>query len=448
MELKGKRILVVGLGKTGVALTRFLAGRGAEVFVTDKRPAFEMKENIEALKGLSVNFDMGRHNLDMLSRVNLIIPSPGVPPFNELITVGVERGIPVISEIELASSYLQEPVIAITGTNGKTTTTKLMGEVLKKWGRRVFVGGNIGTPLIEYVDEGKRADCVVVEISSFQLQWVEDFHPYMAILLNTSIDHLDYHSSFETYVSVKERIFLNQVPGDLAILNADDAMSDGVSKKIKGDISYFSSSRKLERGIFIDNEVLRYRNNEGMEEEYPVDKVKIRGIHNLENIMAVIIASRRFGCPQAVIVEVLENFKGISHRMEFVRSKDGVELYNDSKGTNVDAVKRALESFPGSVILLMGGRDKGGDFGILTRLIGEKVKKLVLFGEARDKIRSFLEGVVEIESADNLKGAIEEAYKSSSSGDVILLSPGCSSFDEYANYRERGNYFKEIVRGL
>jgi len=448
MELKGKRILVVGLGKTGVALAGFLTGRGAEVIISDDKPASELKESINALEGMRVTLDVGRHNADILSRVDLIIPSPGVPPFNELLTGGVERGIPIISEIELAFSYLKEPVIAITGTNGKTTTTKLLGEILKKWGKRIFVGGNIGNPLIEYVDGGERADYLVVEVSSFQLQWVKQFHPSVAVLLNTSSDHLDYHETFEEYISTKERIFANQAPGDLAVLNADDAMSGEVSKKIEGDILYFSSSQKLERGIFTDNGVLRYRNSVGTEEEYPVGKVKIKGIHNLENVMASIIASRRCGCPQKVIVEALETFKGMPHRMELVRSKDGVEIYNDSKGTNVDAVKRALESFSGSVILLMGGRDKGSDFGILAGLIGEKVKKLVLFGEAREKIRSFVGGIVETGSAENLKGAMEEACKSSSSGDVILLSPGCSSFDEFANYRERGNYFKEIVRDL
>ena len=448
MELKGKRVLVVGLGKTGVALAGFLAGRGAEVIISDKKPESELKENCDALKGMRVTFDVGRHNADILSQVDMIIPSPGVPPFNELLTGGVERGIPIISEIELAFSYLKEPVIAITGTNGKTTTTKLLGEILKKWGKKIFVGGNIGNPLIEYVDGGERADYLVVEVSSFQLQWVKQFHPSVAVLLNTSSDHLDYHANFEAYVSMKERIFANQAPGDLAIFNADDAIAGEVSKKIRGDILYFSSSQKLERGIFIDNGVLRYRNSGGMEEEYPVGKVKLKGIHNLENVMAAVIASRRCGCPQKVIVEALETFKGMPHRMEFVRSRGGVEIYNDSKGTNVDAVKRALESFSGSVILLMGGRDKGGDYGILAGLIGEKVKKLVLFGEAREKIRSFLGKVVDMGSAENLKGAMEEACKSSSPGDVILLSPGCSSFDEFANYRERGNYFKEMAREL
>ena len=448
MELKRKRVLVVGLGKTGVALAEFLTKRGATVVISDNKPASELRENIDALKGMKVTVDVGRHDIDILSQVDLIIPSPGVPPFNELITEGLKRGIPVISEIELAFSFITEPIIAITGTNGKTTTTQLIGEILKQWGEKVFVGGNIGTPLIEYVDEGKRADCVVVEVSSFQLQWVEHFRPSVAILLNASIDHLDYHPSFEEYVSVKERIFLNQVPGDLAILNADDMMSEKVSRKVKGDMLYFSSSKKLEKGIFVDNNVLRYRNDGGIEEEYPVDKIQIRGVHNLENSMAAVVASRRFGCPRAVIVEALASFKGIPHRVEFVRSTNAVEFYDDSKGTNVDAVKRALESFSGSVILLMGGRDKGGDFGILAGLMREKVKKLVLFGEARGIIRSFLEGSVEVESTENLKKAVEAAYGSSSPGDVILLSPGCSSFDEFTNYKERGNYFKEIVRGL
>ncbi len=448
MEVKGKKILVVGLGKTGVALSRFLAGRGANVFVTDSKPGSEMKENCDALKGLDVHFAMGRHTVDMLSNIDMIIPSPGVPPDNVLLAGGVERGIRIISELELAFRYLKEPIIAITGTNGKTTTTKLIGEILKGSGKSVFVGGNIGNPLIGYVDGGERADYLVIEVSSFQLQWVERFHPSVAILLNASDDHLDYHASFAEYVSMKERIFANQVPGDLAILNADNPLSGEMAHRINADVMQFSSSKGLERGISIDGPLLRYRDTGGVEEEYPTGGISLRGLHNLENIMAAIVAARRCGCPPVKIAETVESFKGMPHRMEFVRSKDGVEIYNDSKGTNVDAVKRALESFSHPLILLLGGKDKGGDFGILSPLIREKVKKVILFGEAKERIGSFVNGIVDTGWADNLKSALEKAHESASSGDVILLSPGCSSFDEFTNYRERGNYFKEIAREL
>ncbi|MBN2569260.1 MAG: UDP-N-acetylmuramoyl-L-alanine--D-glutamate ligase [Deltaproteobacteria bacterium] len=448
MEVTGKKILIIGLGKTGVSLARFLVKRGAHVLVTDIRDAKDMKENINALKGLPVNFHMGRHCGDGLSEVDMIIPSPGVPPYNEFLVEGAEKGLPIISEIELAFSYLKEPVVAITGTNGKTTTTKLIGEMLKRCGKRVFVGGNIGEPLIEYVDGEERADYLVVEVSSFQLQWVGNFHPYVAILLNMSADHLDYHENFEEYRSIKERVFARQTSDDLAILNADDPLSEEMAGKIDADIIQFSSSKKLKRGISIDGPLLRYRDEGGVKEDYPVEGFQIRGVHNLENIMAAIVAARRCGCPSAGIIEAVRNFEGIPHRIEFVRSKNGVDIYNDSKGTNVDAVKRALESFSRPVILLMGGRYKGGDFGILSTLIREKVKKVILFGEARDKIESFIEGITDTGWSENLKDALEKAYDSASPGDVILLSPGCSSFDSFANYKERGNYFKEIARDL
>jgi len=448
MEVTGKKILIIGLGKTGLALTRFLVKHGAHVLVTDMKDAKDMNENINALKGLPVNFHMGCHRYEKLPQVDMIIPSPGVPPCNALLVEGAEKGLPIISEMELAFSYLKEPIIAITGTNGKTTTTKLIGEILKRCGKRVFVGGNIGNPLVEYVDGGERADYLVVEVSSFQLQWVNNFHPSVSVLLNMSADHLDYHANFEEYRSIKEKVFARQTPSDLAILNADDPLSEEMAGRIDADIIQFSSSKKLERGISIEGPLLCYRDEGGVKEDYPVEGFKIRGVHNLENIMAAIVAARRCGCPAAGIIDTVRNFEGIPHRIEFVRSKNGVDIYNDSKGTNVDAVKRALESFSRPVILLMGGRDKGGDFGILSALIGEKVKKVILFGEARDKIGSFIEGITDTGWSENLKDALEKAYESASPGDVILLSPGCSSFDSFANYKERGNYFKEIARDL
>jgi len=448
MDVAGKNILVVGLGRTGTALARFLAGRGAVVSVTDSKPASEVQENMAALKDLPVRFALGAHTPDLLSGIDMIIPSPGVPPSHELLVEGAASGRAVISEIELAFGYLTEPVIAITGTNGKTTTTKLIGEILKGCGRRVFVGGNIGTPLIEYVDGGERADYLVVEVSSFQLQWVDAFRPSVAMLLNASDDHLDYHGSFEEYVSVKERIFARQGPGDLAILNADDPLSEGMARRIRAEIVQFSSSKRLTEGISLDGPLLRYRDEGGTTEEYPTGGVKIPGVHNLENIMAAIVAARRCGCPPASIIGAVETFEGMPHRVEFVRSRGGVDIYNDSKGTNVDAVKRALESFSRPLVLLMGGRYKGGDFSSLSPLIQEKVKKLILFGEAGGRIGSFIGDIVDTEQVSDVKGAVDRACAGARPGDVILLSPGCSSFDEFVNYRERGDYFKEIVRGL
>ncbi|MBW2595027.1 MAG: UDP-N-acetylmuramoyl-L-alanine--D-glutamate ligase [Deltaproteobacteria bacterium] len=446
MDLSGKRVLVIGLGRTGVATAGFLLDKGAKVLAADEKPVSELGDAIEVLDGVAdVELGIGQDDLDVLSRADMIVPSPGVPPFNTLLVEGLKRGIPILGEMELACRYLKKPAIAITGTNGKTTTTSLLGEILAHCGKRVFVGGNIGNPLIAYVNGGQEDDYVVLEVSSFQLQWVRNFHPFIAMLLNVSCDHLDYHGSFEEYRSVKERIFACQGKGDLAILNADDSVSADISKRLPaGHISCFSSSSKLREGMFIDGESLRYR-YAGRDEEYPLRSIRLKGVHNLENVMAAVLASRMCGCPSEGIIDVLEGFTGIPHRIEFAGRIDGVEYYNDSKGTNVDAVYRALESFPGPIVLLMGGRYKGGDFGILTKLMKERVKTLIVFGEAGEKINSIIGGIVKTKLAENLKNAVDMARDNSLSGDIVLLSPGCSSFDEFKNYEERGIVFKDMV---
>jgi len=449
MDLSGKRVLVIGLGRTGVATIEFLLDKGARVLAADEKPVSELGDAIEALDGVAdVELGFRQDDLDVLSRADMIIPSPGVPPFNTLLVEGLKRGIPILGEMELACRYLKKPAIAITGTNGKTTTTSLLGRILTYCGKRGFVGGNIGNPLIAYVNGRQEDDYVVIEVSSFQLQWVRNFHPFIAMLLNVSCDHLDYHGSFEEYRSVKERIFACQGKGDLAILNADDPVSTDLSKRLPaGHVSCFSSSSRLQEGMFIDGESLRYR-SAGLDEEYPIRSIRLKGVHNLENVMAAVLASRMCGCPPEGIIDVLETFTGIPHRIEFAGRVDGVEYYNDSKGTNVDAVYRALESFHGPVVLLMGGRYKGGDFGILAELIREKVKMLIVFGEAGREIDSMTGGIVKTEIAGNLKDAVNMARVNSSSGDIVLLSPGCSSFDEFKNYEERGDVFKDMVEQM
>ncbi len=449
MDLSGKRVLVIGLGRTGVATAGFLLDKGASVLVADEKPVSELGDAIEALDGAAgVEFGFRQDDPGVLSRVDMIVPSPGVPPFNSLLVEGLKRGLPILGEMELACRYLKKPAIAITGTNGKTTTTSLLGRILEHCGKRVFVGGNIGNPLIAYVNGGQEDDYVVIEVSSFQLQWTRHFHPFIAMLLNVSCDHLDYHGSFEEYRSVKERIFACQGKGDLAILNADDPLSADISKRLPaGHISSFSSSSRLQEGMFIDGESLRYR-SAGLDEEYPIRSIRLKGVHNLENVMAAVLASRMCGCTPEGIIDVLEGFTGIPHRVEFAGRINGVEYYNDSKGTNIDAVYRALESFPGPIVLLMGGRYKGGDLGILTKLIRERVKALVVFGEAGEKIKSIIGGIVKTEHAGHLKEAFDMARDNSSSGDIVLLSPGCSSFDEFKNYEERGTVFKDMVEQI
>jgi len=448
MNLKGQRILVIGLGKTGIASVRFLMGQGAKVTATDEKPQSELKDAVHELGNLSANLEFCEYNTDILSRVDMIVPSPGVPPSNIILAEAKSRKIPILSEIELAYRFLKPPLIAITGTNGKTTTTTLIGHILAREGKRVFVGGNIGNPLIGYLEGKQDDDYAVVEVSSFQLQWIASFHPFISILLNTTCDHVDYHGSFEAYRATKERIFENQKDTDLAILNADEPRSFLLEKNMVAKVQFFSTKTEVKKGIFLKDRTLVHYTAYGDCEEYPLDMIKIPGLHNIENVMAAIMVARHCGCSPGSIISAVGDFKGIPHRIEFTEEKNGVAFYDDSKGTNVGAVARALETFSRPIILLMGGRDKEGDFGTLFPLVKSKVKELVLFGEARNKIDDLIGGAVKTSKTTTLKEAIELAYRHSSPGDIVLLSPGCASFDEFSNYKERGRFFKDVVKGL
>ena len=448
MDLAGKNILVIGLGKTGIASARFLLGQGANVFVTDAKPFPELNEAFSEINRASENWKFCEYDQNILAKIELIIPSPGVPPSNMILAGAVEKNIPVVSEIELAYRFLKPPMIAITGTNGKTTTTTLIGNMLAQEGKKVFVGGNIGNPLIGYIDGKQEDEFAVVEVSSFQLQWIHSFRPSVAILLNTTCDHVDYHGSFEAYRNAKERIFQNQGESDLAILNADEPRSRDLSKNLHASVQFFSISAHGSRGMFLDHNTLVHYTTQNEREEYPLEMVKIPGFHNIENVMAAVMAARYCGCSRDNIISAMRDFKGIAHRIEFTDEKNGVAFYDDSKGTNVGAVVRALETFSRPIILLLGGRDKEGDFGTLSTLLSAKVKELVLFGEARDRIDSLIGGIVITTKATTLKEAIEIAYRHSSSGDIVLLSPGCASFDEFSNYKERGRFFKDVVKNL
>ncbi len=447
MDLAGKRVLVIGLGKTGLATVRFLLERGAKAVVTDEKPPRELAAALADVSGGDNGVEVKEYSPASLARIDLVVPSPGVPPSNPLLKEAVRRGIPVLSEIEVAFRFLKRPAIAITGTNGKTTTTTLVGELLRGCGKTVFVGGNIGTPLIESVNGPQPYDYAVLEISSFQLQWVDYFRPAVSVLLNTTVDHLDYHGTFDEYRAAKERIFENQQAGDIAILNADDPFALPLLGSLEADVQCFSSSAKLRRGIFLDNGRIRLATDQ-CDEEYPLEMIRIPGVHNIENVMAAVLMARSCGCSREKIIKVTENFRGVSHRIEFAADKGGVLFYDDSKGTNVGAVIRALESFPGRVILMLGGRDKGGDFENLIDLIRKKVKRIVLFGEAGQKINSIIGGIVETSVSATLREAVSVAYDGASPGDIVLLSPGCTSFDEFTSYAERGRLFQEWVKAL
>lgn len=447
MDFTGKKIVIIGMGKTGIATAIFLGKQGAKVAVTDEKPVDQWGSGFEQIakeKWLKI----GSYNTRILTGASMVVPSPGVPPNNELLVEAQKKKIPVISEIELACWFLKVPVIAVTGTNGKTTTTTLLGEILKCSGKKTFVGGNIGNPLIEYVDGSQKADFIVAEISSFQLQWIKKFRPFIAVLLNITCDHVNYHGSFAEYRRIKTRIFANQTKEDYAILNYADQEQKGIARTIRAQIVKFSSKSVLQKGIFIKNNNMILRIPGANEEQYSLSIINLLGFHNAENVMAAIIAARLCGCSQENIIAAVTDFRGLPHRIEFVGEKNSIKFYDDSKGTNVGSVVRALETFARPVILLLGGRDKDGDFETLKPLLAAKIKKLILFGEARNRIASLIGKDMPALKKAKLREAIESAYKNAQPGDIILLSPGCASFDEFANYKERGNYFKDVVGNL
>jgi len=444
MEIKGKKVLVLGLARTGRECARFLAQRGASVQVTDVRSEEELKQEMETLAALPIRYFLGGEDPDWLEGVDIIVPSPGVPAENVLLKEGSRRGIKILSEIEFACRFLPAPLVAITGTNGKSTTTTLVGEMLKASGAKVFVGGNIGTPLIGFV--GGDWEWGVVEVSSFQLEWIEEFRPRISVLLNLTEDHLDRYPNFRAYCQAKQRIFEAQAANDIAILSRDDRLVWEMRKRIRARVVSFGFS-EVDDGVFVAAREMIWRDG-SREEKFPLSRVKIQGVHNVENMMAAIAAAKSAGVSASAIQKVLEDFPGLEHRLEFVREKDGVRYYNDSKGTNVGAVVKSLASFSDPVILLAGGVDKGGDYGILRQEIRQKVRRLVLFGEAQEIIARALGDLTETVIVENLEAAVGDAFAHARAGEVVLLSPACSSFDMFRNYAERGQVFKSLVQAL
>jgi UDP-N-acetylmuramoylalanine--D-glutamate ligase len=453
MDFAGKKIVVIGMGKTGIAVAGFLGKRGAKVVATDEKPFDQWGGEFQQI-AKEKWLEAGDYNVRILKDADMVVPSPGVAPRNDLLVEALKNNIPVVSEIELAYWFLKVPIIAVTGTNGKTTTTTLLGQILQRSGKKIFVGGNIGNPLIEYADTAQQDDFIVAEISSFQLQWIEKFHPSIAMLLNITCDHINYHGSFTEYRRIKAGIFANQKNTDLAILNAADQEQEGIANSIKARVVKFSSQGALPEGIFVNNNniILKMSGMPDMpdmnEEKYPLNMINLPGSHNVENVMAAVMAARFCGCSQKDIISAVTAFRGLPHRIEFVSEKNSVRFYDDSKGTNVGSVLRALETFSEPVILLLGGRDKDGDFETLKPMLTAKAKKIILFGEARERIASLIGEDVPVLKKMKLREAIENAYKEARSGDVVLLSPGCASFDEFTNYKERGNFFQDVVRNL
>jgi UDP-N-acetylmuramoylalanine--D-glutamate ligase len=447
MELKNKNIVVVGLARTGAAVARFLCECGARVTVSDGKDREALAPFLTSLSALDITYELGGHGDETFLAADLIVVSPGVPMDIAPLALARNQGIPVISEIELAYEFIDAPIAAITGTNGKTTTTTLVGEIFRKSGFRTFVGGNIGNPLIDLVISGERTDRVVAEISSFQLEGIVRFRPRVAVLLNITEDHLDRYASYQEYIDAKLMVFANQTASDFAILNIDDPLVAACAGKLTARVVPMSRFSVLEQGIFYRDGVITFA-WDGRLEHFPTETFKLRGVHNIDNCMAALATTLLMGCPAASALKAVEEFSGLPHRMEYVMTVNGVAYYNDSKGTNVGSVVKSLESFPGNITLIAGGKDKGGEYGPLADLVRERVRHLILLGEARERIRAALGHLTDTTLVDSLEAAVQEAHRLSKPGGVVLFSPACSSFDMFRNYEVRGERFVEAVRGL
>jgi UDP-N-acetylmuramoylalanine--D-glutamate ligase len=447
MDVKGKRVLVVGLGKSGVASALFLAERGARVAVSDAKSPEQLREEIPVLLDHGISVETGQHNERTFRDQDLIVVSPGVPFDVPQLVQARARGVPVIGEVELAARFLKGHIVAITGSNGKTTTTTLAGEILLAGGRKTLVGGNIGTPAITFVDQSTEDTWVVLEISSFQLETVETFHPHIAVVLNITPDHLDRHHTFENYAAAKARIFENQTAADFVVLNADNEPCAELEAKAKPPARWFSRLNEVGSGAFVREEQIIWRDEKSELEIMPVSEISLKGAHNVENVLAAVCVGMLAGIEPGQIRGAIAAFKAVEHRLEYVATVRGVEYYNDSKATNVDATIKALESFPGRIHLILGGKDKGSDYSVLNSLLKERVKRVYTIGAAAAKIEAQASGT-EIVSAGTLEVAVRRASESASAGDVVLLAPACASFDQFDSYEQRGRVFKDLVGQL
>jgi len=451
MEVKGKRVLVVGLGKSGVASAQFLAARGARVTVSDTRSQNELKSQIPALLERGIAVETGGHGERTFRDQDLIVVSPGVPTDIPQLARSRAQGIPVIGEIELAARYLKGKIVAITGSNGKTTTTTLCGELIETSSQRTLIGGNIGTPVILLVDDSTDDTVNVIEVSSFQLETIETFHPYIAVVLNVTPDHLDRHGSMEAYTAAKARIFENQIGSDYAVLNLDDAGSAGLKSDTKARLCWFTRTQTLtgdQIGTFVRASEIYWRDGTREEKVMPAAEIPLKGAHNLENVLAAIAVGYLCGCDGESIRNAVREFKAVEHRLQYIATVAGVEYYNDSKATNVDATIKAIESFPGNIHLILGGKDKDSDYTQMNDLLRERVKRVYTIGAAADKIRSHVQSAIEVLPCRTLDNAVERAHDLARVGEVVLLAPACSSFDQFENYEHRGRTFRQLVERL
>ena len=446
-DLSGKRVLVVGLARTGCAVALFAAGYGATVTATDEKPEGALGETPARLREAGVRLELGGHPPSVFFEQDLIVVSPGVPANLPALVLAHVSGIPLWSEIELAWRFLRGKLVTITGSNGKTTTTSLLGHILEGAGMPTLVGGNIGVPLISLVERSTDSSVTVAEVSSFQLEAIEAFRPEIGVLLNLTPDHLDRHASFADYANAKMRLFENQLERDFAILNADDPE---VTKRMpsKSHIFWFSRQKRVAEGAFLRDDQIVFRQDGAETVIGKRSEIPLRGEHNVENVLAACTGAYLAGATPAAIANGVKTFRAVEHRLEFVREIGGVSYYNDSKATNVDAARKAIEAFDGPLVVIVGGRDKGAPYTPLADALRSRARAVMLIGESAEKIARDLGDAVPCIPAGTLEHAVEMAAERATAGDTVLLAPACSSFDQFENYEQRGRTFKQLVTKL
>ena len=452
VDVNNKRVLVVGLGRSGVASALFLKSKGARVTVSDTKPQDQLKDEIPALLDQGIAVETGGHGERTFGGQDLIVVSPGVPMDAPPLVQARALGENVIGEIELAAQFFPGRIVAITGSNGKTTTTTLAGEIVAAAGYRAAVGGNIGTPAISLVEAATADTIAVLEVSSFQLETIQTFRPLVAVVLNVTPDHLDRHRTFAAYADAKARIFENQRAGDFTVLDADDRTCVELATRTRAQVFWFSRTTEVKQGAFVRGGRIFFRDHNGQREIMLVSEIPLKGAHNVENVLAAVCVGALLGCEPGRIRTAVRNFKAVEHRLEHVATIGGVDYYNDSKATNVDATIKAIESFPANIHLILGGKDKGSDYTVLNDLLRKGVKRVYTIGAAAAKIESQIvssqNGGPEIDHAETLETAIRHAAQVAKPGDVVLLAPACASFDQFRNYEHRGKVFKQVVNSL
>jgi UDP-N-acetylmuramoylalanine--D-glutamate ligase len=451
VELAGRKVLIIGAARSGIAAARFLVERGAIVALNDQKPLEAWSDEALALKEHNIGLLPGEPPTWLLDQLDLVVVSPGVPAKIIPIRYAERAGAEVIGEVELAARYLKGRIVAITGSNGKTTTTSLIGELLRNAGLTVQVGGNIGKPLISMVESSREDGWTVAELSSFQLETIKTFHPKIAIVLNVTPNHMDRYETFNDYAAAKHRIFMNQTEADVAVLNADDPVVSSWESGLRAKVMRFSVRQELERGVFLNGDELVFRWDEGEQDLLRVSEMRLRGLHNVENVAAAFAAGIAAGASIESMRETVKQFNPVEHRLEFVDEIEGIKFYNDSKATSVDATLKALEAFaddPGQVVLILGGKGKKAPYAPLAPLVKSKVRKLVLIGEDAATIANELGQQAPFEHANDMKDAVAKSFAAAEEGDLVLLAPACASFDMFESFEHRGKVFKGNIADL